>query len=109
MAAGDHTAGDTRPIFTANIGAGWGLHVGDVNLAWGNLTDVVCAPSPRRTSSSAESRAVRGGAHPPPGREPAPRQASTITLLGLPKLPELHQLLVRGEEPEPRSETERGP
>lgn len=41
----DHTAGDTRPIFTANIGAGWGLHVGDVNLAWGNLTDVVRAQS----------------------------------------------------------------
>lgn len=41
----DHTVGDTRPIFTANIGAGWGLHVGDVNLAWGNLTDVVRAQS----------------------------------------------------------------
>jgi len=41
----DHTAGDPRPVFSANIGAGWGLHVGDVNLAWGNLLDVVRAQS----------------------------------------------------------------
>lgn len=30
-------AADTRPLFKANLGAGWGLHLGDVNIALGNL------------------------------------------------------------------------
>jgi hypothetical protein len=35
--------GDPRPTFKAKIGADWGLHLGDVNLALGQLTDIVRA------------------------------------------------------------------
>jgi pimeloyl-ACP methyl ester carboxylesterase len=37
----NHNSGDPRPYFQAKIGADWGLHLGDVNLMWGNLVDVV--------------------------------------------------------------------
>jgi hypothetical protein len=33
--------GDPRPIVTERIGPDWGLHLYDVNLALGNLVDVV--------------------------------------------------------------------
>jgi hypothetical protein len=32
---------DPRPVFHARIGAGWGLHLGDMNLALGQLTELV--------------------------------------------------------------------
>jgi hypothetical protein len=38
-----HRASDPRPYFKATLGATWGLHLGDVNLAWGNLVKDVGA------------------------------------------------------------------
>jgi hypothetical protein len=39
----DHTttAGDKRPLVQPRLGAGWGLHLVDVNIALGNLVDLV--------------------------------------------------------------------
>ncbi|HWT93071.1 MAG TPA: DUF3089 domain-containing protein [Solirubrobacteraceae bacterium] len=34
---------DTRPLFKANLGAGWGLHLGDVNIALGNLVNLAAS------------------------------------------------------------------
>ena len=38
-----HRPSDPRPAVKALIGAAWGLHLFDVNLAWGNLVDDVRA------------------------------------------------------------------
>ena len=35
------TSGDARPRVTDTLGAQWGLHLDDINLALGNLVDVV--------------------------------------------------------------------
>lgn len=34
-------AGDTRPLVTQTLGPGWGLHLVDVNIAYGNLVRLV--------------------------------------------------------------------
>jgi len=36
-----NTAGDQRPVVSQSIGAAWGLHLYDVNIALGNLVDLV--------------------------------------------------------------------
>jgi hypothetical protein len=37
----DPVPGDPRPSFRATIGDDWGLHLGDINIAYGQLTDLV--------------------------------------------------------------------
>ena len=37
----DEVEGDPRPTFTPELGPTWGLHLGDVNIALGQLTDLV--------------------------------------------------------------------
>lgn len=43
---------DTRPLFKANLGPGWGLHLGDVNIALGNLVALAGAESRAYTRRS---------------------------------------------------------
>jgi hypothetical protein len=37
----DERENDPRPAFTPELGPTWGLHLGDVNIALGQLTDIV--------------------------------------------------------------------
>ncbi len=37
----DERPNDARPTFTPELGPTWGLHLGDVNIAYGQLTDLV--------------------------------------------------------------------
>jgi hypothetical protein len=37
----EQPAGDPRPVFTPELGPTWGLHLGDINIAYGQLTDLV--------------------------------------------------------------------
>jgi hypothetical protein len=37
----DAVPGDRRPTFRATIGDDWGLHLGDINIAYGQLTELV--------------------------------------------------------------------
>ncbi len=45
---------DPRPVFTPELGPTWGLHLGDINIAYGQLTDLV------RRQSAAYLRRSRG-------------------------------------------------
>ena len=47
-------AGDPRPTFRAVPDAGWGLHLGDINIAWGQLSDLA-----RRQSAAYLRRTAR--------------------------------------------------
>jgi hypothetical protein len=46
---------DSRPIVQQTAGPGWGLHDDDVNLALGNLVQIVRSESAAYTSSSSSS------------------------------------------------------
>ena len=39
------TGHDTRPLLPKQLGAAWGLHLVDVNIALGNLVNIVRAES----------------------------------------------------------------